>query len=64
MRFLERVLFVEICLNKHLYWLRIYESHIFEHADKDANESDPRSNVQYLGSSKNKAEKNSGLYGI
>ena len=28
------------------------------------NESDPRSNVHYLGSSENKAWKNSGLYGI
>ena len=29
------------------------------------NESDPRSNVHYLGSSENKAwKKNSGLYGI
>ena len=28
------------------------------------NESDPRSNVHYLGSSENKARKNSGLYGI
>ena len=28
------------------------------------NESDPRSNVHYLGSSENKAGKNSGLYGI
>ena len=27
-------------------------------------ESDPRSNVHYLGSSENKAWKNSGLYGI
>ena len=33
-------------------------------ADKDVNESDPRSNVHYLGSSENKAWKNSGLYGI
>ena len=30
----------------------------------DVNESDPRSNVHYLGSSENKARKNSGLYGI
>ena len=32
----------------------------------DVNESDPRSNVHYLGSSENKAwkKKNSGLYGI
>ena len=28
------------------------------------NESDPRSDVHYLGSSENKAWKNSGLYGI
>ena len=28
------------------------------------NESDPRSTVHYLGSSENKAWKNSGLYGI
>ena len=35
--------------------LRIYESHIFETADKDVNESDPCSNVHYLGSSGNKA---------
>ena len=28
------------------------------------NESDPRSDVHYLGSSENKARKNSGLYGI
>ena len=28
------------------------------------NEIDPRSNVHYLGSSENKAWKNSGLYGI
>ena len=39
-------------------WLRIWT------ADKDVNESDPRSNVHYLGSSENKAWKNSGLYGI
>ena len=31
---------------------------------KFVNESDPRSNVHYLGSSENKAWKNSGLYGI
>ena len=37
--------------------LRIYESHIFETADKDVNESDPCSNVHYLGSSGNKARK-------
>ena len=30
----------------------------------NVNESDPRSNVHYLGSSENKAWKNSGLYGI
>ena len=30
----------------------------------DVNESDSRSNVHYLGSSENKAGKNSGLYGI
>ena len=28
------------------------------------NESDPRSDMHYLGSSENKAWKNSGLYGI
>ena len=33
--------------------LRIYESHIFELRIKT--ESDPRSNVHYLGSSENKA---------
>ena len=33
----------------------MYESHIFELTDKDMNESDPRSNVHYLGSSENKA---------
>ena len=35
-------------------------------ADKDMNESDPRSNVHYLSSSENKAwkKKNSGLYRI
>ena len=32
-------------------WLRIWT------ADKDVNESDPRSNVHYLGSSENKAWK-------
>ena len=32
--------------------------------DVNVNESDPRSNVHYLGSSENKAWKNSGLYGI
>ena len=42
----------------------IWKSYIWT-ADKDANESDPRSNVHYLGSSENKAwKKNSGLYGI
>ena len=30
----------------------------------EVNESDPRSNLHYLGSSENKAWKNSGLYGI
>ena len=30
----------------------------------NVNESDPRNNVHYLGSSENKAWKNSGLYGI
>ena len=36
--------------------LRIYESHInIWTADKDVNESDPRSDVHYLGSSENKA---------
>ena len=35
--------------------LRIYESHInIWTADKDVNESDPRSDVHYLGSSENK----------
>ena len=41
----------------------IWKSYIWT-ADKDMNESDPRSNVHYLGSSENKAWKNSGLYGI
>ena len=42
----------------------IWKSYIWT-ADKDVNESDPRSNVYYLGSSENKAwKKNSGLYGI
>ena len=42
----------------------IWKSYIWT-ADKDVNESDPRSNVHYLGSSENKAwKKNSGLYGI
>ena len=41
----------------------IWKSYIWT-ADKDVNESDPRSNVHYLGSSENKAWKNSGLYGI
>ena len=36
----------------------IWKSYIWT-ADKDVNESDPRSNVHYLGS----GEKNSGLYG-
>ena len=31
---------------------------------KSVNESDPRSNVHYLGSGENNAWKNSGLYGI
>ena len=30
----------------------------------NVNESDPRSNVHYLGSSEIRPEKNSGLYGI
>ena len=30
----------------------------------NVNESDPRNNVHYLGSSENKAWKNSGLHGI
>ena len=41
----------------------IWKSYIWT-ADKDVNESDPRSNVHYLGSSENRAWKNSGLYGI
>ena len=41
----------------------IWKSYIWT-ADKDVNESDPRSNVHYLSSSENKPEKNSGLYGI
>ena len=42
----------------------IWKSYIWT-ADKDVNESDPRSDVHYLGSSENKAwKKNSGLYGI
>ena len=41
----------------------IWKSYIWT-ADKDVNESDPRSNVHYLGGSENKAWKNSGLYRI
>ena len=41
----------------------MWKSYIWT-ADKDVNESDPRSNVRYLGSSEKKAWKNSGLYGI
>ena len=44
----------------------IWKSYIWT-ADKDVNESDPRSNVHYLGSSGNKAwkkKKKAGLYGI
>ena len=42
----------------------IWKSYIWT-ADKDANESDPRSDVHYLSSSENKAWKEkSGLYGI
>ena len=41
----------------------IWKSYIWT-ADKDVNESDPHSDVHYLGSSENKAWKNSGLYGI
>ena len=42
----------------------IWKSYIWT-ADKDMNESDPRSDVHYLGSSENKAwKKFSGLYGI
>ena len=45
--------------------LRIYESHIIWTADKDVNESNPRSNAHYLSSSENKAwKKHSGLHGI
>ena len=35
----------------------IWKSYIWT-VDKDVNESDPRSNVHYLGSSENKAWKN------
>ena len=35
----------------------IWKSYIWT-ADKDVNESDPRSNAHYLSSSENKAEKN------
>ena len=38
----------------------IWKSYIWT-ADKDVNESDPRSNVHYLGSSENNAWKNSGI---
>ena len=43
----------------------IWKSYI-RTADKDVNESEPCSNVHYLGRSENKAwkKKNSGLYGI
>ena len=42
----------------------IWKSYIWT-ADKDANESDARSDVHYLSSSENKAWKEkSGLYGI
>ena len=41
----------------------IWKSYIWT-ADKEVSESDPCSNVHYLGSSENKAWKNSGLYGI
>ena len=39
----------------------IWKSYIWT-ADKDVNESDPRSNVHYLGSSENKAWKNYYLF--
>ena len=42
----------------------IWKSYIWT-ADKDVNESDPRSNLHYLGSSENKAwKKNSGLNNV
>ena len=41
----------------------IWKSYIWT-ADKEVNESDPRSNLHYLGSSEIRPEKNSGLYGI
>ena len=52
----------------HLIWLDFRLSLIFDHLINIisiVNESDPRSNVHYLGSSENKAwKKNSGLSGI
>ena len=53
----------EFLLTISIQWLRIYESHIWT-ADKDVNESDPRSNVHYLAVVTIRPEKNSGLYGI
>ena len=58
---------LNLCQLRHL---REIEAHfdqetVREHNICDINESDPRSNVHYLGSSENKAwKKNSGLYGI
>ena len=55
----------EFAVNKKVYTVNnIWKSYIWT-ADKDMNESDPRSDVHYLGSSENKAwKKISGLYGI
>ena len=61
---------LEIENNFSSIWLysRCYSSCIpcafFTNSAIYVNESDPRSNVHYLGSSENKAWKNSGLYGI
>ena len=51
---------------EYAYWTakNIWKSYIWT-ANKDMNESDPRSNVDYLSSTENKAwKKNSGLYTI
>ena len=51
---------------EYAYWMakNIWKSYIWT-ANKDVNESDPRSNVDYLSSTENKAwKKNSGLYMI
>ena len=56
-------IFESDCVSNCALVKNIWESYIWI-ADKDMNESDPRSNVHYLGSSENKAWKNSGLYGI